>query len=914
MIRWDVLSLSILMTTNAWGQQFSRLSLGPANDFPLSIGRPSISGDGRFVAFSASARGMLNEEVDWGDVFVHDRQTGTTTRVSLTSSGAPGNNHSSHPRISQDGRFVAFDSMAALVPDDTQICVQDTASCHDVYLRDLQAGTTTRISVSSSGQQANSGSFVLSISADGRFVTFISYASNLVEGDTNRSGDLFLHDRQTGLTTRFSLTPDGRESTGGGRGGSITADGRFLIYGGEVPASALPRPEDCNYGSACPVTIVRDRETGVATVLSSLWEGVPPDFKIAGEHPYALDASGTLISVFQQIVNRKNLKFIATRTVIFDRATGRVEAPSFLAGLADTDKILAAAANGRILWKAFVTWTFIDRATGFEENVPAPTPMLWSTRSNAAYDFSANGRVLVFMTRDRLTPDDTEFNDDIYVYDRDQDGDTMSGAWETRFGLNPLDPSDAAGDADGDGVSNVIEFDRGSHPAGAFTRYLAEGATNAFFSTRLATFNPNDVETDVVFRFLGTSGHSTSWVQTLPPRTRATIDLPQRISGNSAPENDFSTTIESDHPVVVDRTMMWGASHAGAHAETSLEAPSTTWYLAEGATHGDFDLFYLLENPNDAEATVTINYLRLAPQSPVVKRYTVQAHSRLTIWVDAEGPELEACDTAAAIVSTQPIVVERAMYSSRSGQPFAAGHAGAAVSAPATSWFLAEGATGQFFDLYVLVANPGTMPANLNVTYLLPSGETFTKPYTVGPQNRLTIGVDSEDPRLADTPVSIVVEAINGQPVVVERTMLWPQGQWYGMHLSAGATATGTKWALAEGQVGDPVAAGPIDPFRRAMPFETFILLANLSPNSGTVTISVYVEGGEASPAPHVVQVAGNSRLTVPMSALLPDRSARFGTIIESDGIPLVVERAMYATVNNQLWDAGTASLATKLP
>jgi hypothetical protein len=658
---------------------------------------------------------------------------------------------------------------------------------------------------------------------------------------------------------------------------------------------------------------VRDRETGAATVLSSLWEGVPPDFMIAGEYAYPLDASGTLISVSQQIVNRQNLKFIANRTVLFDRTTGRVEAPPFLSSLADTDKILAAAANGRILWKAFGAWTFIDRATGFEENVPPPTPMLWGSRSNAMYDFSANGRVLVFMTRDRLTPDDTEFDDDSYVYDRDQDGDTMSGAWEARFGLNPLDPADAAGDADGDGVSNVVEFERGSHPAGAFTRYLAEGAVNAFFSTRLATFNPNDVETDVVFRFLGTSGRSTSLVQTLPPRTRATIDLSQRIAGSSAPENDFSTTIESDHPVVVDRTMMWGANHTGAHAETSIEAPSTTWYLAEGATHGDFDLFYLLENPNDVEATVTIDYLRLAPQPPVVKRYTVQAHSRLTIWVDAEGPELEACDTAASIVSTQPIVVERAMYSSRSGEPFAAGHGGAAVSAPATSWFLAEGATGQFFDLYVLVANPGTTPASLIVTYLLPSGETFTKPYEVGPRNRLTIGVDGEDPRLADTPVSMVVESINGQPIVVERTMLWPQGQWYGMHLSAGATTTGTKWALAEGQVGDPVAAASLDPSRPAIPFETFILIANVSPTPGTVTISVYVEGGQASPAPHVVQIAGNSRLTVPMSALLPNQSARFGTIIESDGISLVVERAMYATVNNRLWDAGTVSLATKL-
>lgn len=218
----------------------------------------------------------------------------------------------------------------------------------------------------------------------------------------------------------------------------------------------------------------------------------------------------------------------------------------------------------------------------------------------------------------------------------------------------------------------------------------------------------------------------------------------------------------------------------------------------------------------------------------------------------------------------------------------------------------------QFFDLFVLVANPGHTAACLKVTYPLPSGE-LAKEYAVGPQNRLTIGVDSEDSRLLDTPVSIIVEAINGQPVVVERTMLWPEGRWYEMHLSAGATTTGTKWALAEGQVGAPAAPVPLDPFRPPVPVGTYVLIANTSPIGGTATISLYLEGGGMSPTPHVVQLPGNSRVTVPMTALLPGQNLRVGTIVESDGIPIVVERAMYADANGLLWGAGTASLATKL-
>jgi hypothetical protein len=176
--------------------------------------------------------------------------------------------------------------------------------------RELQGDRIGLPIASSTGQQGNRSSLVQSISGDGRFVTFLSSASNFVADDTNGVVDLFLHDRQTGSTTRFNLTTDGRQATCGGSGGGITADGRFLIYGGEAPAATLPRPVDCGEASVCPVTIVRDRETGVATVLSTLWLGVPADFMLVGEQPYLLEASGSLISIHQQIANRRNSGFI----------------------------------------------------------------------------------------------------------------------------------------------------------------------------------------------------------------------------------------------------------------------------------------------------------------------------------------------------------------------------------------------------------------------------------------------------------------------------------------------------------------------------------------------------------------------------------------------------------------------------
>ena len=288
--------------------------------------------------------------------------------------------------------------------------------------------------------------------------------------------------------------------------------------------------------------------------------------------------------------------------------------------------------------------------------------------------------------------------------DRDADGDGMPSGWETRFGLLPADGTDAAGDADGDGVTNLAEYQRGSHADKGFTRYLAEGAANGFMTTRLALVNPHDMPVDVALRLLGSSGNRATLFRTLAARSRATVTL---AAGGEAPENDFATVIESEQPIVVDRTMTWDSRRYGAHAETSIEAPATTWYLAEGATHGNFDLFYLLLNASGVDTTATVKYLRPSPLPPIVKTYTVPANGRKTIWVDDEGPDLAETDVSAVITSDQPIVVERAMYSSLGGVPFAAGHGGAGVTAPALTWFLAEGATGNFFDLYLLIANPG---------------------------------------------------------------------------------------------------------------------------------------------------------------------------------------------------------------
>ncbi|MGB7895074.1 MAG: calcium-binding protein, partial [Microcoleus sp.] len=159
----------------------------------------SISADGRFVAFQSQASNLVPGDTNnKNDIFVRDLSTNTTTRVSVDSAGIQGNNDSFNPSISADGRFVAFASFSNLVPGDTN-------NQPDIFVRDLLSNTTTRVSVDSAGNQGNSLSNNSAISADGRFVAFQSYASNLVPGDTNNQFDIFVRDLSTNTTTRASV-------------------------------------------------------------------------------------------------------------------------------------------------------------------------------------------------------------------------------------------------------------------------------------------------------------------------------------------------------------------------------------------------------------------------------------------------------------------------------------------------------------------------------------------------------------------------------------------------------------------------------------------------------------------------------------------------------------------------------------
>jgi Tol biopolymer transport system component len=227
---------------------------------------PSISSDGRYVAFESYATNLVAGDTNgMTDIFVRDRQTGTTTLVSKNSAGVEGGGYSYNPSISSDGRYVAFSS------DSDNLVSGDTNGKYDVFVRDRQTGTTSRVSRSSAGVQGDEASSFPSISADGRYVTFESTATNLVSGDTNGVTDIVVRDRQTGTTSRVSRSSAGVQADSYSYNPSISSDGRYVAF--ESSATTLVAG-DTNGKSD---VFVRDRQTGTTTLVSRNSAGVEGD-------------------------------------------------------------------------------------------------------------------------------------------------------------------------------------------------------------------------------------------------------------------------------------------------------------------------------------------------------------------------------------------------------------------------------------------------------------------------------------------------------------------------------------------------------------------------------------------------------------------------------------------------------------
>ncbi len=252
---------------------------------------PSISADGRYVAFRSNATDLVVGDGNgtW-DVFVRDLQTNTTTRASVDTTGGDSNSMSEAPSISADGRYVAFHSFA------TNLVAGDGNAAVDVFVRDLQTNTTTRASVDTAGGDPDSWSDRPSISADGRYVAFESGATDLVAGDGNGAADVFVRDRQTNTTTRLSVDTAGGDSDAGSYNPSISADGRYVAF------DSLATDLVAGDGNGMGDVFVRSRGDPALTIAKQdnpdpVWAGAPLTYTLTiAETGGLFHASGLVVS------------------------------------------------------------------------------------------------------------------------------------------------------------------------------------------------------------------------------------------------------------------------------------------------------------------------------------------------------------------------------------------------------------------------------------------------------------------------------------------------------------------------------------------------------------------------------------------------------------------------------------------
>jgi len=333
--------------------------------------------------------------------------------------------------------------------------------------------------------------------------------------------------------------------------------------------------------------------------------------------------------------------------------------------------------------------------------------------------------------------------------------------------------------------------------------YFAEGYTGDTFDTYMLVENPQPANADIKFTFMVPGGGNVEKTAQMPPCSRMTLHVDD-VPGLA--DTDVSTMVEctNGEEVVAERSMYFDyLGEDGGNSESGVNAPATSWYLAEGYTGGKFDAYVLLQNPGDRKAAVKATFMREDGKN-IVRSYQMPPRSRHTITAE-EIEGLEDAGFSTRVVSTNGvgIIAERSMYFDYNG--LAGGHDGKGVKAPAGNWYFAEGYTGGGFDTYVLIQNPSAAEARVRVTFTKPGGTAVERDYSIKANSRFTIPVDGIE-GLGDDEVSTTVRSQNGVKVIAERAMYFNyqngRDSRGGGHDAVGVTTPSTQWYFAEGYTG----------------------------------------------------------------------------------------------------------------
>jgi hypothetical protein len=489
----------------------------------------------------------------------------------------------------------------------------------------------------------------------------------------------------------------------------------------------------------------------------------------------------------------------------------------------------------------------------------------------------------------------------------------------------------------------VLAVPAGAGACGYGTWYLPEGYTGGNFDTYILIQNPNGCEAKASITFMTDKGVTEPATYEIAKNSRFTLKV------NDVPglgDANVSTMVkqESGSGLVVERAMYFNSPDGKVGGSDSIGANelSTSWYLPEGYTGGDFDTYILVMNPNEQAVRIKARFIEppkagaggVTEPNFIEKEYEVPALRRFTIHVD-EVPGLEDAEVSTEIISEPAkdgecapgVVAERAMYFSYMG--VRGGHASIGAAAPSNVWYMPEGRTAGEYDSYVLVMNPNETRTHVRATFMVPQGgaaggmalghnepaptpvpapnKVITKEFVLEPLERYTIAVDKL-PGLEATDVATMIESWaegsgsgsgSGRkasnecnPVVAERSMYFKRGNSGDGHNTIGASQKREYWLMAEGYT----AGG----------FDTWILVMN--PNEAAVRVEVTFMKPEGEPVVKEYEVLGRSRLTIPVDEIPGLESSEVSSKVQVLGTVsgrtaaceygIIAERAMYFEYN----------------
>jgi uncharacterized repeat protein (TIGR01451 family) len=393
------------------------------NDTSGFLSPPAISADGRFVAFDSNATDLIEGGNLPFNIFVHDRQTGVTEIVSVSSRGRQGEGLSSFPDLSADGRYVAFDS------DAENLARGDRNGTTDVFRHDRQTGETILVSVTSDEQQGGASSHAPAISADGNFIVFHANSA-LVPEDTNETTDVYVRDVQGGTTALVSVALDGTAGNNTSFIQDISADGRFVAFVSDA-TNLIPNDVVDNE----PNVYVRDLSSGVTELVSVGSNGTRADVGFFDIPSISADGRYVAFSTFDSLVPEDTSAFtldiylrdrVAGTTELISvnsdetPGDGRSEAPSvsadgrYVAFQSDSANFALEQSSPFPDEDIFVR----DRVAGTTVRVSESSAGEEGNARSIGNDISDDGLVTVFGSEaSNLVPNDTNGVKDIFVHD-----------------------------------------------------------------------------------------------------------------------------------------------------------------------------------------------------------------------------------------------------------------------------------------------------------------------------------------------------------------------------------------------------------------------------------------------------------------------------------------------------------------